>query len=127
MPVERCHQYVPYMELSEKSLPKFMDITNKEKRVYLKDERVTGLKTVEGASSLDHVYKSFDSKKFLDLGVAPLQRIINEMKSISAEGADDHYDQRAAKASGLQNYCEFLQGSAAAHRPRPMANRVQKH
>jgi hypothetical protein len=115
------------MELSDRTLPKFMDITNNEKRVYLKEERVATSKTTEGPSSLDHVYKSFDSKKFLDLGVAPLQRIINEMKSISAEGADDHYDQRAAKASGLLNYCEFLQGSAAAARPRQLASKTHTH
>lgn len=115
------------MEISDKNLPKFMDITNNEKRVYLKEERITATQSAGGASSLDHVYKSFDPKKFLDLGVAPLQRIINEMKSISEQGSDDHFDHRAAKASGLQNYCEFLQGSAAASKARPQRRRVRKH
>ena len=86
-----------------------MDITNSNKRVYLREQQQD--RVTEGAvENQEALYSGFDSKRFLDLGVAPLQRIINELRSLSAENTDEHYDHRAAKAAGLVNYCEFLQG-----------------
>ena len=54
----------------------------------------------------------FDTKRFLDLGTAPLQRIINELKSISSDTSEDTYDRKAARASGLKAYCDFLHGDS---------------
>ena len=106
--MEKFHQYVPYMEHGDKEMPKILDITNHTKRVYLRDEK----KVIKEKSRQDFssVHKNVDSKRFLDLGVAPLQRIINELKSLSSEPTEDHYDHRAAKASGLVDYCDFLRG-----------------
>lgn len=105
---ETCHYYVPHMEIREKDIPRFMDITNHSKRVYLKDERFASKQnsTVQSES----IYKAYDSRKFLDLGVAPLQRIINELRSISAESSEEHYDPRSARAAGLVGYCDYLHG-----------------
>lgn len=106
---ESFRQYVPYASLKSHDLPKLLDITNNDKRVYLREQSRD--RTVHETNTEHSLYNGFDSKRFLDLGVAPLQRIINELRSLSAENAEEHrYDHRAAKESGLINYCEFLQG-----------------
>ena len=104
-----CHQYVPYCDFEASELPKIMEITNHDKRVYLKQKQ---LKVMQRQVEEDEMPHGFDSKRLLDLGVAPLQRIINELKSISAESTDDSYDKKVAKASGLINYCDYLTGKA---------------
>ncbi len=106
-----CHQFVPYSNFANHELPRFMDITNNEKRVYLKHQfhHETGNKLRhEGTEEL---YTSYDSKRYLDLGVAPLQRIINDLRSISSHSSEDFCDHRAAKASGLVSYGQYLQGT----------------
>lgn len=101
--------YVPYVEFNCRELPKFMDITNHDRRVYLKEERQPINNVISCDLEINH--QSIDSKRFLDLGVAPLQRIINELKSISVEANDESYSQKTTKASsGLVNYCGYLQG-----------------
>lgn len=45
----------------------------------------------------------------LDLGTAPLQRIIDDMKSISQIGQDDHIPCR--KTDLVMKYCVYLRGN----------------
>lgn len=88
-----------------------MDITNNEKRVYLKHQFNMEKENKLRHEGTEDLYTSYDSKKYLDLGVAPLQRIINDLRSISSHSAEDLCDHRAAKASGLVGYGEYLQGA----------------
>lgn len=87
-----------------------MDITNNEKRVYLKHQFRQEKGDILRGNGPEDLYSSNDSKRYLDLGVAPLQRIINDLRSISSHSAEDLCDHRAAKASGLVGYGEYLQG-----------------
>lgn len=91
-----------------------MDITNNEKRVYLKHQFNRNAEQNHGTSGREFadLHPTYDSKRYLDLGVAPLQRIINDLRSITSQTAEDFCDHRAAKASGLAPYSEYLQGAA---------------
>lgn len=106
-----CHQFVPYSSFASHELPRFMDITNNEKRVYLKHQFNLEKENKLRHEGTEDLYTSYDSKKYLDLGVAPLQRIINDLRSISSHSTEDLCDHRAAKASGLVGYGEYLQGA----------------
>jgi hypothetical protein len=105
-----CNHYVPYSTFETLERPKVMDITNHKKRVHLKDIRNSTSMDGKAEVDLDFLPATFDSKRILDLGVAPLQRIINELKSISTESNDNSYDHNVAKASGLVNYCDYIRG-----------------
>lgn len=106
-----CHQYVPYSSFTEHELPKFMDITNNEKRVYLKHQFNRNTGQNQDKSGFADLHPTYDSKRYLDLGVAPLQRIINDLRSITSQTVEDFCDHRAAKSSGLASYTEYLQGA----------------
>ncbi|KAJ1442585.1 hypothetical protein B484DRAFT_426792 [Ochromonadaceae sp. CCMP2298] len=126
VPSQQCHQFVPYTDVEAAVIPKIMDITHLEKRVYLKPQPKKSVAT--NRRELESVTKGFDSKRVLDLGVAPLQRIINEMKSVSSGTADEGPDRSAvARASGLAGYCAYLKGGSdryepKAHSPRALRN-----
>jgi hypothetical protein len=100
------HQHIPYIAVGHREIPRLMDITNHPARVYLGHEKQSKKEVLE--VDRDGVYNSFDAKKFLDLGVAPLQRIINELRNLSTESAEEHYDHRAVKTSGLPGYCDYI-------------------
>lgn len=89
-----------------------MDITNNEKRVYLKHKFVQKTEQSQGPDGSNELGSTYDSKRYLDLGVAPLQRIINDLRSITSQTTEDFCYHRAAKASGLLPYCDYLQGEA---------------
>ena len=87
-----------------------MDSTNNEKRVYLKHQNLKAETDSLKRNNSEDEYTSYDPKKFLDLGVAPLQRIINDLRNITSQTSEDLCDHRAAKASGLIGYCDYIQG-----------------
>ena len=78
--------------------------------MYLKHQYHSSTEQTQRKDGLDDLHPQYDSKRYLDLGVAPLQRIINDLRSITSQTAEDFCDHRAAKSSGLVPYSEYLQG-----------------
>jgi hypothetical protein len=110
VPSKQGHHFVPYTEVDAVEIPKILDIAQHHKRIYLKPQPVKSVAVKRREQ--ESLSKGLDSKRVLDLGVAPLQRIINEMKSVSSGTADEGPDRSAvARASGLAGYCNFLTGS----------------
>eukprot|EP00600_Ochromonadales_sp_CCMP1393_P000059 CAMPEP_0174982044 /NCGR_PEP_ID=MMETSP0004_2-20121128/16247_1 /TAXON_ID=420556 /ORGANISM="Ochromonas sp., Strain CCMP1393" /LENGTH=162 /DNA_ID=CAMNT_0016233897 /DNA_START=69 /DNA_END=557 /DNA_ORIENTATION=+ len=111
----RCHQYVPYADVSAQELPKVLDITNQERRVYLMPQQKRKGFSLGSKGLWDDdestAGQAFDPRRVLDLGVAPLQRIINEMRSVTSGNNDEGSDHKiVARASGLVKYCDYLKG-----------------
>lgn len=52
----------------------------------------------------------------LDLGVSPLQRIIDEMKSLTSDAPAEACTSEAARAAGVVRYCDYLVGNVNPER-----------
>lgn len=64
--------------------------------------------------------------KFLYLGVAPLQRIIDEMKAITTSEVSVQYDPMAARTAGLMSYCDYLTGDIGGQEAKLRQQKLQE-
>lgn len=80
---------------------------NLTKRMYLHHKEVERI-THEVEEKEAIFTQDLDAKHFLDLGANPLQRIIDDMKSLTARNAVGPFDPNAARNSGLESYCDYL-------------------
>jgi len=127
----RWHQYTPHISItSTEPQPTILELINQKERVYYRyedNETIHENEDVPSELEAEHV----TTKSILDLGVAPLQRIIYEMKHLTtnsskktienvSDGKGNYMDllkeaNLAAREAGLQPYCSYLKNNV--HEP----------
>ena len=110
----KWQQYVPYSAMEQRDIPSIVDITKHKTRVYLRPQQINRIQ--KDLEQKEDFPTNFDAKKFLDLGVKPLQRIIDEMKSLTSEVPDESYNPKAAREAGIIKYTDFLHGTVDPER-----------
>ncbi len=105
------HQYVPGSAMVSVANQSTMNIIGQSKRIYLSPvahlNGAVGFASVPDSTSTD---EEAEFKQALYLGVAPLQRIINEMKASTSGAVVDRFDPHAARMTGMVSYCGYLTG-----------------
>ena len=127
-------QYTPHIHVTTTSpLPTIVELINQQERVYYRYEDEKNWHEGEDDLSVDDLADSEamnkTAKSILDLGVAPLQRIIYEMKhlttnsktSIDNDSSSKNISlvqeaRKIARDSGLDSYCDYLTNTSIKSR-----------
>ena len=100
-------QYVPSPALDPTKAPNILNLMNLSKRLYLHHQEVERI--THDVESKEAIFtQDLDAKHFLDTGVNPLQRIINEMRALTTKNGPAAYDPNTARKSGLESYADYL-------------------
>lgn len=82
---------------------------NKRKRVYISVKLVEVGKEDFSIDDFISSNNNREEKEILNLGIAPLQKIVNQMKNMKYQSqSSKKFDPAAARALGLPTYCEYL-------------------
>jgi len=99
---------------------------NSNTRIYLKKE-LTGSNISKNETNRIENRRYLNDNTMgsaLDLGMAPFQRIINEMRTLHSGGEEVIFNPKAARQAGMPPYCSYLKGIKQSQNSHEELNKI---
>lgn len=121
------HQYIPHVEIEVKPTPSIVSLVDSQTRFYLQTEQISSSVQFQHSHFRNADIDAYDAIQknrtySLDLGVANLQRVVNQLRALRSD-SQYTFDPLASRAAGIPPYCEYLRKFS----PRSIQTKSSEH